>query len=122
MRNSVTLSLLLLGSPTLLASGGCTRTYDGSLVPTYALSSNLSATDVSLGFVRADPLPPERLYRFPPAPPPPPGDIETVADRTQSRSAGLAVGGFVPRIETEPPRPVTCRNESADGRIRFVCD
>jgi hypothetical protein len=122
MRNGVTLGLLVLGSPLLVASGGCTRTYDGSLVPAYALSSSHSATNVSLGLVPADPLPPDRLYRFPPPPPPVPGEISDVADPAPSRTAGLAIGGFIPRIETEAPRPVTCRNESADGRIRFVCD
>jgi len=128
MRNSLILAMLL-GASSMLGVTGCTRTYDGSIVPTYSLVSTTSTRDMSfssLGLVRNDPLPPERLYRFPPAPPPPPETI-VVADASAApsaprRSAGLNLGGFVPRIETEPPRPVTCRNESRDGRIRFVCD
>jgi hypothetical protein len=121
MRNGVTLTMLLV-APSMLATTACTRTYDGSIVPTYALAASSSTADMSVGLVRADPLPPDRLYRFPPPPSPPPEAIAAASEPAPRRKAGLNLGGFVPRIETEPPRPVTCRNESRDGRIRFVCD
>ena len=122
IRNGTTLAMLLLGAPSLLATTACTRTYDGSVVPAYALAASPSMTDVTVGLVRTDTLPPDRLYQFPPAPSPPVEEAPEAAAPPPRRSAGLNVGGFVPRFETEPPRPVTCRNESGDGRVRFVCD
>lgn len=121
MRNGNRLAVLL-GAPLLLAPAACTRTYDGSIVPTYALAASPSAADMTVGIVRADPLPPDRLYQFPSPPSAPPEASPVASAPAPRRTAGLDVGGFVPRFETERPRPVTCRNESRDGRIRFVCD
>ena len=121
MRNGNTLAMLLV-APSILATTACTRTYDGSIVPTYALAASSPAADMSLGIVRADPLPPDRLYRFPAPPSPPPEAMAPASEPAPRRKADLNLGGFVPRFETERPRPVTCRNESRDGRIRFVCD
>ena len=122
MRNGTIFALLLLGTPPLLATTACTRTYDGSIVPAYSLAASPEATDLTLNIVRTDPLPPGRLYEFPPSPPSPPEAAPAASAPGPRRTAGLDVGGFVPRFEMESPRPVTCRNESRDGRIRFVCD
>ena len=122
MRNRTMLVMLLLGAPSLLATTACTRTYDGSIVPAYSLAASPTTRDMTVNIVRTDPLRPDRLYEFPPTPSPPYDAEPAVASPAPRRNAGLDVGGFVPRFEMESPRPVTCRNESGDGRVRFVCD
>jgi hypothetical protein len=100
-----------------LPAAACTRTYDGTLVPAYEL---VPAAGRSHGWYQmkpADPLPPDRLYKFPPPPPPPPqadGRVERPPPRRgHSR--------LIPKLEERAPKPVTCTNQTVEGRVRVVC-
>jgi hypothetical protein len=116
-----------LGIPTLslamllpLGGAGCTRTYDGTIVPTYSLVMAPESGAAWMTLDKADPLPRNRLYRFPPAPPPP--EPVAAASPAPRRIVSPRISPLLPKIAADAPRPVTCRNESRDGRIRLVCD
>lgn len=102
-----------------LGAGGCTRTYDGSIVPAYEMVPAAGQPVGWFDMKPADTLPPSRLYKFPPAPPPPPEEKATTrSDRPPPR---IRAGRLIPKLDGQIPRAVTCRDETIEGRVRVVC-
>jgi hypothetical protein len=115
--------LPLLSMPLMLAAAGCTRTYDGSIVPMYTtVVSSDRGLRVNPTAIPTDTLPPNRLVRFPP----PPASMETAESSTPSpQRPRRARSKAVARLATDPlpPRRYSCRDVTSEsGRVRVVCE
>jgi hypothetical protein len=97
----------------LMATSGCTRTSDGSIVPAYGVGMAPSPMGTVPVFRPAEPEPATTAYnRFPVAPPPPP------MSEPPMRRTYRATPPPPPRAE---PYLYTCHTENAQTRVRMAC-
>lgn len=109
----------------LPAASGCTRTYDGSIMPAYQPMLVTSGGMTRMEIQPTDPEPPNRFYKFPAppaaAPPPPVVTVETerrpIPRRARARSARPAAAP-----QDSQPAGLQCRPARAvDGRFKMEC-
>lgn len=123
MRNAARTLVMLLG---LVAFAGCSRTTDGTIVPSYQMTVDEYAGIPYLALRRTplegpDPLMPEmpdQAAGFPPAPLPPRPTAEALAEARPPRQAKPRRSAPQPASEL-----LACRGAEPDGRaVRIVCE
>lgn len=118
-RTAVRISALLFALCSIAAgSSACTRTYDGSMVPTYVAESEPGSLVPKIKFLRTQVEPPNRLLKFPPVPAPPEGTQQEGEPAYKPRRSGRK---FLAQAKSLP-RKVHCVNGTTDeARIRLLC-
>lgn len=117
MARSLALFLSVSAVAAAIPLSGCTRTYDGSVVPLYQTRLVRAGLMPHVAIVRSrtEPHPGIEVYSFPS---PPPASPRAAPDRRRVRKA------MVRRFHPEPtPAPsLVCRqDQSPSGRVRVVC-
>lgn len=133
LRNAPTLVLLAAG---LAALAGCSRTDDGTVVPTYRMTLDRYAGIPVLTMRRTplgEPGEPSAAMEtqavpsaFPPAPPPPvstppPASAAPLAKPRPHRTAARRTAP--PAEQSTPPRPLVCQNRNSGERaVSILCE
>lgn len=100
-----------------IACCACTRTYDGSIIPTYSAQINTARLVPVIAMKPNETRPRNGLVKFPPAPELPPQSLEKKAPIKKRRKPGHLTGS-VDRL----PRAVQClKDTKTDVRIRLLC-
>jgi len=118
---------LMLAAGAVIGGSGCTRTYDGSIVPAYETRLDSGGFWPRLEFQEVDVEPPNRFYKFPPRPAAP--VVVSNSAQTDQRPAPRRIqrqpAQTVPQQRPETPGIVPalfCENKtSPSGRVRVVC-
>jgi hypothetical protein len=104
-------------------TAGCTRTYDGSIVPAFSPVMINDGGMSRIALEETDTRPRNRYIYFPPAPARPP-QAETVAASAPVRR-GVRRVARRPADQGRPANaaPLRCSNQTGQGgRVRVVCE
>lgn len=110
--NSIRRVLVLIAA---ISCSGCTRTYDGTVVPTY----QVKLVRTGIPHISLQPAlrgPTYQPASFPPAPRPPASMVPVRSPRQITR------GPAGPLPSSIPNRAFDCKPKSAAGRVSVVCD